>query len=226
MTERAVVLLSGGLDSTVALWWALRKGWRCSALGFEYGQRGQRETTHARAIARLAEVPYQLVRFNLPWSRSSLTNRAAHLPRRKVEKIPASIPSTYVPGRNTLFLSFAMSLADEIHARRIVIGANAIDYSGYPDCRGPYLNAFESVAQKGTRLGTELNKKIQIAEHFMTFKEHLRRLFPAESIGTNIATWSNRSVEWLCEYHFDIFGLINKGLAISYSDVQPTSNEG
>lgn len=73
---------------------------------------------------------------------------------------------------------------------------------------------------------SDLNKKIQIAEHFMTFKEHLRRFFPAESIGTNIATWSNRSVEWLCEYHFDIFGLIDKGLAISYSDLQSTSNEG
>jgi 7-cyano-7-deazaguanine synthase len=160
--ERAIVLLSGGLDSTVSLWWALKQGWRCSALGFDYGQRHRRETAHATKVARSADVPYQTVRFNLPWSRSSLTDRASALPHRRVEKIPATIPSTYVPGRNTLFLSFAMSFADQIQARHIVIGANAIDYSGYPDCRGPFLRAFESLAQQGTRMGTELKRRIKI----------------------------------------------------------------
>lgn len=162
VSEKAIVLLSGGLDSAVSLWWALKKGWRCTALGFDYGQRHHRETDHAKRIARRARVPYQIVRFDLPWSRSSLTDRHAALPRRAADKIPATIPSTYVPGRNTLFLSFAMSLADQIKAEKIVIGANAIDYSGYPDCRGPYLNAFEVVARRGTRMGTELNRKIKI----------------------------------------------------------------
>ena len=163
MSEKAIVLLSGGLDSTVSLWWALKKGWKCSALGFDYGQRHCREIAHAKKIARLAGVPYQFVSFDLPWSRSSLTNKKTVLPRRTVEKIPKTIPSTYVPGRNTLFLSFAMSFADQINARKIVIGANAIDYSGYPDCRGPYLNAFESVARQGTRMGAELKQRINIA---------------------------------------------------------------
>ncbi len=162
MSEKAIVLLSGGLDSAVSLWWAMKKGWRCVALGFDYGQRHRRETAHAKKIAKLAGVPYQTVHFNLPWSRSSLTDRSFALPHRTAEKIPATIPSTYVPGRNTLFLSFAMSLADQINARKIVIGANAIDYSGYPDCRGPYLNAFEAVARRGTRMGTELKQRIKI----------------------------------------------------------------
>jgi 7-cyano-7-deazaguanine synthase len=162
VSEKAIVLLSGGLDSTVSLWWALKKGWRCSALGFDYGQRHHRETAHAKKIAKLAGVPYRLVRFDLPWSRSSLTDAKTALPRRAVEKIPKTIPSTYVPGRNTLFLSFAMSFADQITARNIVIGANAIDYSGYPDCRGPYLHAFESVARQGTRMGAELKQRIKI----------------------------------------------------------------
>jgi 7-cyano-7-deazaguanine synthase len=162
VSERAIVLLSGGLDSAVSLWWAMKKSWRCTALGFDYGQRHRGEIERAKKIARRAGVSYQVVRFDLPWSRSSLTDRRASLPHRSAEKIPKSIPSTYVPGRNTLFLSFAMSLADQINARKIVIGANAIDYSGYPDCRGPYLAAFESVAQKGTRMGVELKQRIKI----------------------------------------------------------------
>lgn len=159
---RAVVLLSGGMDSAVALWWALKKKWSCRALSFDYGQRHKRELKYARALARAAGVPWNLVRFKLSWSGSSLTNSGAPLPRRRLGKIPASIPSTYVPGRNTLFLSFALSLADQIKAQAIVIGANAIDYSGYPDCREPYLKAFEKVARLGTRLGTEGRQKISI----------------------------------------------------------------
>lgn len=159
---RAVVLLSGGLDSAVSLWWALKKGWRCRAVSFDYGQRHKRELANARTLARMAGVPWELVRFKLPWSGSSLTSKRAALPHRSVEKIPKEIPSTYVPGRNTLFLSFAMSLADQIDARAIVIGANAIDYSGYPDCRGPYLKAFAKVATLGSRLGAEKRKPISI----------------------------------------------------------------
>ncbi len=159
---RAVVLLSGGLDSTVALWWALRKGWRCRALSFDYGQRHKRELLNAKNVAAKARIPLDVVRFALPWSLSSLTDRRANLPHRAVEKIPAAIPSTYVPGRNTLFLSFATSLADQIEAQGIVIGANAIDYSGYPDCREPYLRAFAKVARLGTRMGAEKKKAISV----------------------------------------------------------------
>lgn len=160
---KAIVLLSGGLDSTVSLAWAVDQGWQCSALGFDYGQRHDRETLHAKKIARRYHVPYQVVEFDLPWSRSSLTERTSRLPQRSVAKIDKRIPSTYVPGRNTLFLSFAMSWADQVNAERLVIGANAIDYSGYPDCRGPYLKAFEMVAGRGTRMGSELHRKIKIS---------------------------------------------------------------
>jgi 7-cyano-7-deazaguanine synthase len=154
-TRKAVVLLSGGLDSTVALWWARRQGWSCEAITFQYGQRHAREFSSARAVARLARVPLHVVRFALPWSGSSLTNRRRPLPRRNSSKIGAGLPSTYVPGRNTIFLSFALSLADEIGAEALVIGANAVDYSGYPDCRGPYLRAFEKAALLGSRTGDE-----------------------------------------------------------------------
>ncbi len=159
---KAVVLLSGGLDSTVGLWWALKKGFRCRAISFDYGQRHRRELNNARLVAKRARVRLDVIRFRLPWSGSSLTDASAVLPHRRAEKIPKEIPSTYVPGRNTLFLSFAMSLADQIDAEAIVIGANAIDYSGYPDCREPYLKAFEKVATLGSRLGAEKRRRIAI----------------------------------------------------------------
>lgn len=150
------------MDSAVGLWWALKKGWQCRAISFHYGQRHDREIKNAKALAKQAGVKLDLIRFTLPWSGSSLTDAKSNLPHRRVEKIPASIPSTYVPGRNTLFLSFALSLADQISAEVIVIGANAIDYSGYPDCREPYLQAFAKVARLGTRMGTEKKKTIAI----------------------------------------------------------------
>lgn len=160
--KRAVVLLSGGMDSAVSLWWAKKQKWKCHALAFDYGQRHNRELKSAMRLAKIARVPLQIVRFQLPWSGSSLTDKKSNLPKRAVHKIPTSIPSTYVPGRNTIFLSFAMSLADQISAERIVIGANAIDYSGYPDCRGPYLAAFEKTATLGSRLGSEKKQKLAI----------------------------------------------------------------
>src|SRR5262245_56783371 len=105
MKTRAIVLLSGGLDSTVCLGWAKKKGWRCQALSFDYGQRHKKELHVARRIARAAHVPLQTVRFVLPWGGSSLTNQNQKLPQRKDKKVSSSkIPSTYVPARNTLFL--------------------------------------------------------------------------------------------------------------------------
>ncbi|MCG3205261.1 MAG: 7-cyano-7-deazaguanine synthase [Elusimicrobia bacterium] len=151
------------MDSAVALWWALNtKRWSCRAICFDYGQRHKREIKNAFAIAKKANIPVDLIRFSLPWSGSSLTNEKVVLPHRSVEKIPHHIPSTYVPGRNTLFLSFALSLADQSEAEAIVIGANAIDYSGYPDCRDAYLKAFSKVARLGTRMGSEQGRAISI----------------------------------------------------------------
>lgn len=187
---KAVVLLSGGLDSAVCLWWALKKKWRCVALSFDYGQRHNKELKQAIRLAKKARVPHRIVRFTLPWSQSTLTNRSARLPRRSVEKMSRSIPSTYVPGRNTIFLSFALSLADQEKASTLVIGANAIDYSGYPDCRGPYLRAFERTATLGSRTGTEGKKNIRIAAPLLHLKKSdIVRL--GRRLGAPIeATWS------------------------------------
>jgi len=161
--KNTIVLLSGGMDSAVALWWAQKQGLRCHALSFYYGQRHGREIKSAVQLAKLAHVPHEIIRFNLPWGGSSLTNAKTHLPSHSSEKISlGAIPSTYVPARNTIFLSFALSWADERNAEAIVIGANAIDYSGYPDCRPQYLAAFEKTARLGSRLGTEGKKKIAI----------------------------------------------------------------
>ena len=161
--RQAVVLLSGGLDSTVALWWAKKNGYRCSALSFDYGQRHHRELKSAAAIAKKARVPWTVVKFQLPWGGSSLIGKNIPLPKRSLDKIShARIPSTYVPARNTIFLSFAMSWADQMGASAIVIGANAIDYSGYPDCRPNYLHAFENVATLGSKTGAEKKQRLKI----------------------------------------------------------------
>ncbi|MBI5882882.1 MAG: 7-cyano-7-deazaguanine synthase QueC [Elusimicrobia bacterium] len=154
---RAVVLLSGGLDSTVALCWALHQGWEVSALAVSYGQRHGRELSSARAVARSLAVPLHRVCLRLPWlGVSSLVDKVKPLPRVPLSRIGrGGIPSTYVPGRNTVFLSLAASLADSIAARAIVIGANSLDFSGYPDCRPEFARAFERAARLGTRVGAE-----------------------------------------------------------------------
>jgi len=161
--KRAVVLLSGGMDSATALYWAKRRGYGCLCLLFDYGQRHKRELRYAEHLAKTAGCPYHIIRFRLPWSgKSSLTDPKQALPRRALGRIGRSgIPSTYVPGRNSLFLAYALSCADAWKAEAVVIGANALDFSGYPDCRPQYYRAFRKVAAAGTRLGAE-GKRIRI----------------------------------------------------------------
>jgi 7-cyano-7-deazaguanine synthase len=155
--------LSGGLDSATALYWALKKGWRCRALAFDYGQRHRRELAAARRLARGARVPLEVVKFSLPWGGSSLLGRTRRLPFHAPSAVgKGPIPSTYVPARNTLFLAFALSWADASAADNIVIGANALDYSGYPDCRPNYYAAVQKVARLGTRAGTEGKRPLKI----------------------------------------------------------------
>lgn len=152
--KKAVVLLSGGLDSTTALFWARRQGFSVEALSVHYGQRHQRELRAARRVARLAKAPLHELRVRLPWlaESSSLVDKRKRLPDVPLAKIGrGGVPSTYVPGRNTIFLALAASLADARGADAIVIGANALDYSGYPDCRPEYLSAFERAARRGTK---------------------------------------------------------------------------
>ena len=155
--KRAVVLLSGGLDSTTALYWARGKGFAVVALSVHYGQRHARELAAARRVARVAGADWLPVRLSLPWLKaSSLVDRKKRLPEVPADRIgKGPIPSTYVPGRNTVFLSLAVSLADAAGAEAVVIGSNAQDFSGYPDCRPEFNAAFERAARLGTRRGAE-----------------------------------------------------------------------
>jgi 7-cyano-7-deazaguanine synthase len=145
---KAIVLLSGGLDSTTTLYSAIKKGYQCFALIFDYGQRHRREIKSAVAVAKCAKVSYRIVKIKLPWKGSSLLDKKLSIPADRKFK---GIPSTYVPARNTIFLSFALSYAEAIGAKAIFIGANAIDFSGYPDCRPNFYKAFQKVVQNGTK---------------------------------------------------------------------------
>lgn len=146
---KAIILLSGGLDSTTTLYYAKDKGYQCHALIFDYGQRHKRELKSAVAVARSAHVSYYIIKISLPWKGSSLLDKKMRVPVRKSLK---GIPSTYVPARNTIFLSFALSCAEAIGANVIFIGANAVDYSGYPDCRPAFYEAFQRVIKQGTKI--------------------------------------------------------------------------
>lgn len=152
---RAVVLLSGGLDSYTAAAIARSQGFALNALTIHYGQRHAREVEAARAVASALGVERHLeLEADLrPIGGSSLTSELA-VPRDR-DLHGADIPSTYVPARNTIFLSLSLGWAEVLEARDIVIGVNALDYSGYPDCRPEFIAAFEQVANLGTRAGVE-----------------------------------------------------------------------
>jgi 7-cyano-7-deazaguanine synthase len=150
------VLLSGGLDSAVALYIAKKKGYDCHCLLFDYGQRHKKEMGRARRIALLAGAKLHVVKLKLPWKGSSLLDKNKKLPfDRTIKDINSGIPSTYVPSRNTIFLSMASSLAEAIGAKAIFIGAHYEDSSGYPDCRKDYLEAFRRVIRLGTKAGID-----------------------------------------------------------------------
>ena len=159
---RAVVLLSGGLDSTTAAAWAKAEGHDLYALSFDYGQRHRKELARARQVAAaLGAREHKVLRLPLgDLGHSALTDRAIAVPDAPkpgpgAAAIGSSIPSTYVPARNTVFLAFALGYAEVVGASAIVIGANALDYSGYPDCRPDYLEAFERMATLATKAGVE-----------------------------------------------------------------------
>ncbi|MCI4372740.1 MAG: 7-cyano-7-deazaguanine synthase QueC [Thermoplasmata archaeon] len=158
----SVVLLSGGMDSATSLAIALREAPPVHALTVNYGQRHVRELASARALARHFRVTHHTT-LTLPLGPlldSSLTRAARPLPRAGGR--PGRIPSTYVPARNTILLAVALGYAESHRLGSIYIGANAIDYSGYPDCRPPFLRAFERVALLGTKAGVETGRGIRI----------------------------------------------------------------
>jgi 7-cyano-7-deazaguanine synthase len=152
----AVVLLSGGLDSATAAAWAQREGYCLAALSLDYGQRHRVELDAARRIAASLGITDHVV---LPidlsaFGGSALTDMSIDVPKgRSTEAMAAGIPVTYVPARNTVFLSLALAMAETRGAEAIVLGVNAIDYSGYPDCRPEYLDAFRSLARLATKAG-------------------------------------------------------------------------
>ena len=151
--KRAVVLLSGGLDSATTLALARAEADACYALTIDYGQRHRVELGAARRVAQaLGAHEHRVARFDLSWiGGSALTDASIAVPERPSEGIPV----TYVPARNTVFLTLALGWAEVLDAEAIYIGANAIDYSGYPDCRPEYLQAFEQLARLATRAGVE-----------------------------------------------------------------------
>ena len=168
--RKAIVLLSGGLDSATVLYLAKRKGYKCFCLLFDYGQRHKREIESAKRIAKRAGSKVQVIKISLPRRGCALLDRKIAIPLRNSETTPAcrtgrkqqdNIPATYVPGRNIVFLSFALSFAEAIKAQAIFIGAHSQDYSGYPDCRRQFYRAFSKVISTGTKAGVE-KKRIKV----------------------------------------------------------------
>jgi 7-cyano-7-deazaguanine synthase len=155
--KRAVVLLSGGLDSTTTLAVAIARGYEVYVLSFDYGQRHRIEIEAARQIVRaLGAKGHRIAKIDSDiFSKSALTGDVGVPKKRWETEIGGGIPTTYVPARNTIFLSYALALAETIGSSDIFIGANAIDYSGYPDCRPEFIAAFETLANLGTKAGIE-----------------------------------------------------------------------
>jgi len=149
MNKYAVILLSGGIDSTACLYYA-RQRFNLSALIFDYGQRHRKEIDAARSIAGRLHIPYRVVTLDLHWVTSALTSKSMPVPKKR-NLLAQGIPTTYVPGRNILFLSYAVSFADNFNYRDIFIGAHTQDYSGYPDCRGEFISAFEKAVNRGIK---------------------------------------------------------------------------
>ncbi|MDO6592280.1 7-cyano-7-deazaguanine synthase QueC [Neptuniibacter sp. 1_MG-2023] len=150
-SPKAVVLLSGGLDSATALAIASDRGYDCYVLSFDYGQRSLTELNAAKEIAKqLKAVEHQVIRLHLEdFGGSALTDHSIDVPEEETDEIPV----TYVPARNTVFMSLALGWAEVLEADAIFIGVNAVDYSGYPDCRPEYIAAFETMANLATKRG-------------------------------------------------------------------------
>lgn len=189
---KAVVLLSGGLDSATALAIAHSEGYDCYALSFDYGQRHETELQAARRITEAMNVSeHKIINIDLTQiGGSALTDKNIDVPEEPGEGIPV----TYVPARNTIFLSFALGYAEVLDAGDIFIGVNAVDYSGYPDCRPEYIRAFETMANLATKAGIEGNS--------LTIRTPLIDLTKAQIIETGARLGVDYSLTVSC-YQFD-----------------------
>jgi len=191
--KKAVVLLSGGVDSSTAAAVAKQEGFELHALSFRYGQRHEKEIEAAKRVAAFLGIEKHLIiDFNLrAIGGSALTDRIKVPKGRSAKEISHTIPITYVPARNTIFLSFALALSEKIGSEDIFFGANQLDYSGYPDCREEYIRAFAQMANLATKAGVEGRSK---------FKIHtpLIRMTKAEIIKKGLALGLDYSLTWSC----------------------------
>ena len=155
--KKAIVLLSGGIDSAVTLYLARERGFRPTALIFDYGQRHRKEIIAAKKIAKKARTGQKIVKLRFPLAASALLDKNVRLPaNRSFSEIKKGVPSTYVPARNLIFLSIAASFAESLKAHAIFIGAHSEDYSGYPDCRKGFFDAFQKAVTSGTKAGSRV----------------------------------------------------------------------
>ena len=188
--SKAVVLLSGGLDSAVALYVAKQAGHEVHAISFDYGQRHNKELNCAKAIAQKAGVAsHNIVTLNLDlWGGSSLTDKSMSVEDGDVNR--TDIPVTYVPARNMVFLSIAASLAEAKGARHIYIGVSQVDYSGYVDCRREFIDAMQEAINKGTVMGAEKGETITIHAPFINMTKS-QEITLGQELGVDFGlTWS------------------------------------
>lgn len=188
--SKAVVLLSGGLDSSVALYVAKHDGHEVHAISFDYGQRHNKELECARAIANRARVAsHHVINLKLDlWGGSSLTDKSMSIENGDVGR--TDIPVTYVPARNMVFLSVAASLAEAIGARHIYIGVSEVDYSGYVDCRKEFIDAMQNAINKGTVMGAEKGETITVHAPFINMTK-AQEIKLGNSLGVDFGlTWS------------------------------------
>lgn len=160
MNKKAIVLLSGGLDSSTTLYYAIDQGYECHCLIFDYGQKHKKEIIQAKVVARKSASRSVCVKISLPWKGSALLDKKISVPHGRALDAKG-IPVTYVPGRNIIFLSFAASYAEAIGAKTIFIGANAVDYSGYPDCRPEFIRSYQAMLTRGLKASVE-GKSIKV----------------------------------------------------------------
>jgi 7-cyano-7-deazaguanine synthase len=194
MTDsNAVILLSGGIDSATAAALAKQQGFELHALSYHYGQRHERELESAHRVAAfLLAKSHQVIRFDLRAIGGSALTDHIEVPKgRSGSEISHGIPATYVPARNTIFLSFAVAFAERIGAHDIFFGANQLDYSGYPDCREEYIRAFEKMANLATKVGVESKSQLKI-------RTPLLHMTKAEIIKTGLKLGLDYALTWSC----------------------------
>jgi len=192
MPGRAVVLLSGGLDSATTLAIAREEGYECFALSFDYGQRHARELESAKQVAAsLGAARHLTLRLDLRAVGGSALTDDVEVPKgRSDEAIGTGIPVTYVPARNTIFLGHALAWAETLGSQDIFIGVNALDYSGYPDCRPEFVEAFERLANLATKAGVEGTSRFRVHMPLVTLSK-AQIVARAFELGVNLSlTWS------------------------------------